>query len=538
MTTSHATLSWFQTHRRVIAALCLFAFAFVFFLWLQDDPTFADPDSFYHAKMALLIRDQGIVKDFPWLQATVLAKSYTDQHLLYHIALIPFVTFFQPIVGIKIATVLLAAAVVEMVYLLLSALRVRFAVLYAFILLAIGPFIFRMSLAKAPSVSMLFLLSGILLMFKRRRWWLFILSFLYVWAYGGFTLLLVAAAIWSGIGFFEQFMQSPARIGRRPLGLMMHSFVRNEHVRTVFSVFSGIILGVVINPYFPHNLFFYWSQLVQIGIINYHSVIGVGNEWYPYPFMDLISSTIFLTVIVIIALVLFSVFLRSQRRRSWMFFIMAAFFFLLTLKSKRYVEYYVPFGMLFGATALDTSLGRIDFRHFLRDVMGWYFKHKVFAMILIVYFLVTLPAIAVRDTVSIKGDLRGGSSVTKFAAASSWLENNTPEHAVVFHSSWDEFPLLFYHNTHNYYIVGLDPTFMYTYNKDLYQKNVDITTGVGVPKIQQVLQKDFKANYVFIEKHHGGMHSLISALPDAKLVYEDSEAWIYYLPPVQNDSSS
>lgn len=520
--------SWLNEHRRPLIALGIFVVAFIFLLWLQADPTFADPDSFYHAKSALILRDEGVVEEFPWLQFTNLNEAYTNQHFLYHAFLIPFVTAFDPVVGVKIATILLAAGLILLSYLFLSSFRVRLAWLYPILLLVVTPFVFRISLAKAPSVSIMFLIAGIWLMMRGKHWWLFALSFAYVWAYGGFALILIAVGLWSGLGILKDVIEKRKHTSPDISGhSIFYRVIHNKHVRTIVATVSGVIAGVVINPYFPQNLSFIWSQLVKIGIVNYRDVIGVGNEWYSYKFIELISNTIFLTVIVLVAAVLFVIFIKNQRQRSWFFILLTIFFFVLTLKSKRYVEYYVPFGMLFGAFSLHDALTHVDLRKFLKDIVSWYFRQKIFATILLIYFLITLPVLAVRDIRTIKRDLGGGSNVQRFAASSEWLAQNTPQGAVVFHSSWDEFPILFYHNSHNYYIIGLDPTFMYEYDKELYKQMVDITTGVYVENVGTVLKEDFRSSYVFVEKNHTAMKTTIENISGAKLVYSDDEAWIY-----------
>ncbi len=45
---------------------------------------------------------------------------------------------------------------------------------------------------------------------------------------------------------------------------------------------------------------------------------------------------------------------------------------------------------------------------------------------------------------------------------------NTPEGELVFQTDWDDFPRLFFYNTHNTYLIGLDPTYMQLYNSKLY----------------------------------------------------------------------
>src|SRR3989338_11391151 len=85
-----------------LLSLIIFASALSLFSYLQFDQTFADPDSFYHAKMARLLAERGVITEFPWLSATNLKSSFIDHHFLYHLALAPFVKLWPPLIGLKI----------------------------------------------------------------------------------------------------------------------------------------------------------------------------------------------------------------------------------------------------------------------------------------------------------------------------------------------------------------------------------------------------------------------------------------------------
>src|SRR3989344_7569457 len=102
-----------------------FLLTFSFFLFLQAEPVFPDPDSFYHLKIAELIGERGVVQDFPWLTFTGLTHYYTDQHFLYHVFLAPFVVFFDPVFGVKFATVFINAAFFALCAAFLIRFRVR-----------------------------------------------------------------------------------------------------------------------------------------------------------------------------------------------------------------------------------------------------------------------------------------------------------------------------------------------------------------------------------------------------------------------------
>jgi hypothetical protein len=52
----------------------------------------------------------------------------------------------------------------------------------------------------------------------------------------------------------------------------------------------------------------------------------------------------------------------------------------------------------------------------------------------------------------------------------TWLKNNTKKGDIVFNASWNWFTTLFYYDTDNYYIAGIEPRFLYDYNHELYWK--------------------------------------------------------------------
>lgn len=500
--------------------LLIFLIAFLFFFYLQYDPTLADPDSFYHAKMALLIKDQGIIKDFPWLQYTILKDYYTDQHFLYHILLIPFVSFLNPLVGLKLATVILASLLIVVFYWFFRKMEVRWPVFFCLLLLLINPFTFRISLAKAPSLSIIILTLGLYLIFNYRYRLLLPLAFIFVWAYGGFPLLLVFSATFVAVSIIFRFWKKVPKFDYKKI-------FKNPSLKVFFSSLIGLGMGVIINPYFPKNLNFYEHQFIKIGIINYQKIIGVGGEWYPWKFIELVSGTVFLSIILLIVLVLFFIYFKKQSPKSWTLLILTIFFFLLSLKSRRYVEYYVPIGTLFSAISLTDSLRGINLKKIFHQGLEFYQKRKILVLTVLLYFLISLPYIAIRDILHDKQDLKRGLPYNKFEAASSWLEKNTPSNSIVLHSDWDEFPILFYYNTHNYYIVGLDATFMYKYNKDLYWKWVRITTGQERDYLYKIVRDDFRASYVFLEKDHIAMDQNLRNNQKFDLVYEDKETKIY-----------
>lgn len=527
---------WGRSEWHWLSYVMVFTVSFLMFLGLQASPVFSDPDSFYHAKMAVLMRDRGVIHEFPWLDLTVLGENYTDQHFLYHVLLIPFVTWLPPLVGIKLATVVFAALLAVTVYWLLRQFRVGWAFGLVILLILIRPFVFRMMLAKAPSTSLIFLLVGLGWIFHYHLRRLFGLAFLYVWYYGGFALLTVIAVTYAvvsaglnrltGVHVHRWVEKIFALVGRharrfrhRPLNLWL-----------VGTVVAGTLAGLVINPYFPANLTFYSHQLINIGIINFRSVIGVGGEWYPYGFSELIAGSAFASLLILIALAAMVLKFRRPSKQTITLALLTVFFLVLTLKSRRYVEYYVPFAVLFAGFSLHDSLAQSRGGEVWRELRRLLLQSswaRWMAGFVAAVILFGFGYLAARDYVGNWRDLRQGFSATRLEAVSQWLMANTPPGSRVVHSDWDEFPVLFYHNSHNTYIVGLDPTFLYKADEQRYWAWVDITLGRYTGDVHAAVTDTLDSQYILVANGHDVMDVFFRNDDRFLLRYRDAEARVY-----------
>ena len=97
------------------------------------------------------------------------------------------------------------------------------------------------------------------------------------------------------------------------------------------------------------------------------------------------------------------------------------------------------------------------------------------------------------------------------------------------HTDWDDFPMLFYHNSQNYYIVGLDPTFMYNYNSKLYQLFADITMAKVSTGLSRKIKENFNARYFVVEAGRDKLNEYLQLDPGFDMVYEDEDGRLYKL---------
>lgn len=459
---------------------CLFLFTL-----LQLHPTFPDPDSFYHARIASMMAS-GPVINFPWLPLTTLAHSFIDHHFLYHILLIPFVSLFDPLIGLKIATTLFASGFLTLFYLLLrsfpgSPKLSKSQALFFLCFLALNTmFMFRLNLGKIPAVSLFVFFCGLYAISKTRLRTVFGLSFLFVWLYGGWPLLPFAATI----GWIARSLSCNEK--KEEIASFFKNLLSWNNLSLPLASFSGALCGLIINPYFPTNIYFYWIQTFKIAVLNVLSNIPVGAEWYPagITFVPSHGPTLILLVFALCAFILPGIFnsygKESVKKRTWQQWMLCALtliFLFLTLKSRRYGEYFAPIATLFCAQILESFMHRAQLTRFYLFIKKNLSNIFSFKGIVALYFIIIAPAVITTNILQVITVYQDGYTFNQYKQGMKWLIKNTPDHSLVFHNRWDDFPLFFYQNKHNQYISGLDPRFLLEKNSDLAKKYADLTDG-------------------------------------------------------------
>lgn len=468
-------------------------------------PDMPDNDGFYHIKLAYLMRTEGLKPEFSYLPLSILNQDeFYDHHFLFHVALIPF-TFGDLRVGAKWAAVVFSALAFLAVWFLFHRQRVPFSWLWALALLGISDaFLYRMSITRAQSLSLGVLALGLLWLLEGKYWRLAILSFLYVWMYDAFPLL---AAL--GVLHFVAVAMTERRLEYRPL---------------IF-IGGGIILGMLINPYFPVNITFSIQHMLP-KLTNATSV-RVGNEWYPYDTAQILKNS--LPALVAFASGIFALGLAGRKMtvRTALALLAALLFGLMLFQARRFVEYFPPFALIFAAfawTPLISDVQPEDQTEELVDPTRQTLLSRISypAILLAAFVLLT----AFKSIPAAQKSIQDSKSYTLYANASTWLKENSPEGSRVFQTDWDDFPRLFFYNTHNSYLAGLDPTYMQLFNPKLYDLWVKISRG-DVDKPSRYISKSFGASYVHTDLSHVDFLDMAKNDPGLKEVFRDSQAVIF-----------
>lgn len=201
---SQTWTQWFGTDEAINWVYLIFGFfAIILIMVLLQFSTQAiccgDWDGYYHIKWSLLLwesfKSGGWLPQFIWLPLTVLnARDYADHHFLFHLLQIPFLWFFEPVTAAKLAAVFYGSLAIFSVYWLMFRYQIDYLLLWlAALLTCASSFLFRINMAKAPPLTIIYTIAGIYLLFERKYVWLLPLMFAFVWTYSLFPLLLFAA---------------------------------------------------------------------------------------------------------------------------------------------------------------------------------------------------------------------------------------------------------------------------------------------------------------------------------------------------------
>lgn len=519
--------------RSWIASGLLFFIAFGLFISLElQSEGLADPDGYFHIKYAALLVQfgYGAVHAFPWLTASTWSQDHVDLQFGYHILLTPFSQILHPLViGAKISAAFFSALFVTAVYFMFRFLGIQRPLLWCVILLvSSGTFLLRLTFPRAFIFGVLLTMVGLLLIQARRYWALGAVAFLFAWLYVAAPLLLIVAIL-----------------------SLIASFILKKtfSVTSSLVVLLGLFVGYMLRPDFPPTTFFsilvpYFERVKGVDL-------AVGAENSPLALSDLLSGFP-LVLSFFLACTILCVWQLARRVEahqstdekvlSFSLLLVAWFFLLLSFISIRFTEYWVPFTILFCAIITRPYLERLNTQFFLNN---WWRKHALSLLFVTVLILWVIAHNIIAATTTI----RTSEPLEKFEQAAYWLRDNTPKKSVVFHTDWDDFPKLFYYNDHNYYIVGLDPTFMYVRDKNLYWLWRNISDwGVAVDRelslqeinqhetlqnpeeVARAIRERFQSETVFVPRERVILRIFLLTNPEHfTVVYQDQDATIFHI---------
>ncbi|MBX3244794.1 MAG: hypothetical protein KF685_10090 [Acidobacteria bacterium] len=545
--------TYLETEEATRLVYLIFAFAATamvmsFLQFRTDAICCGDWDGYYHIRWSQLLWESlssgKWLPTFEWLPLTVLnPQDYNDHHFLFHLLQIPFLWFFEPVMAAKIAAIVFATLAIFSVYWLLHRYKVDYPLIwFGAIMSCANMFFYRMNMAKAPPLTIIFTVAGIYMLFERKYKWLLPLMFAFVWTYSLFPLLFIGAVIWTAIIAWNE---------------------RKFEWEPLAYTGGGMILGNIINPYFPNNLTLFWEHAATKIKVGSDFAVTVGNEWYSYSGMDLLTHFPVALIAMIVGYVLFVPRNGKLPEKATFFMVFVTILLAAQFRSKRFAEYFPPFAILFAAFSWQAFTAKKVAElpaEFARDMEPYLDAEKTrsdmivasvkqaaawtLGIVLIFSFMANMLGLQ-RLGIEYGGLMRTISSNEKderYRAAMQWAtgtddkgNENIPAGERILNANWDDFPKLFFLNTKHSYVYGLDPNYLFSENPDLYKLLTEITTGKQ-DDAGPLIRERFGANWVFTDAEENDQ--MVAKLLEngwADVVYTDDEARILKLRPQKGD---
>ena len=448
-----------------------------------------DADTAYHAAVGQLIREHGILRSFPWTPFSWLSDHYADKELLFHLLFLPFMGLGW-ITASKFVGTLLGAGLLFVLYLVLRAEKVCFAWIWALLPLAAADvFVFRFALVRPHLMSIPL---GFLLLWSAARGRLLLLaavSAIYPWAYSAFwqlpLVLLVAV--------------EGARVlsGDRP------------RWKPAATVFAGLLAGWSIHPNAWNLLEFNWLVMVDVlfrGAWQSRGGIDLGLEFLPFTAAQwarwLLACTLMTAVGGVLAW-------RSRKTdpAPLAFALAATAFGILTIRTARFAEYFIPFA----AVAMALASRSIPWRGVPVAVFG-------------ISLLYTGAPLA--ET------LKGLGSRTELIPphTASWLRQQIPPGAQVFTTEWGHTGTYMLALPDRKFIVALDPTLFLVKDPELYRLWYRIPRDPK-PGTADIIRRQFGARYVvsFSDWQFDRFYELLASEPGVRTLLVTDRLMVYDL---------
>jgi len=555
---NHQTMIEYIKERSYLCTLLAFSFFFLVFfvLYFSVGTLSSGDDHFFHFRFAEGMREHGLLQSFYDFKAIYFSKMaqgteyFVYYNFLFYLVIIPF-TFIQPLfLGIKLYGALAAALAFTALFWCLTKLSVRNPFVWSVILGAIAghSLLWRFFTSRPFTLAPALLLLLLYFLHKKKYLGVFAISAVYLfWHSSTFFFPLFIMATYT---VFEAFY------GKSP--------DRNNILACVAGVVGAVGLAYALSPNFLLFMYDTVFGIYRETILGQVVAIPEGMELYKADFFDFIKVNSLLVGALIVSTVMFifnyvnsklssegDIVSESDGNKKVLLgtsFGLAICFFLGTIVlSRRFQDFFTFFSALFIALSWDSVSEYIL-------VSNKVARRGVAAglSVCLIYFFGA-------NMLSIQAVISNSSSVESLRPVGEWLNDNVPKDGIVFNTSWNWFPQLYYHSPTHRYVIGLEPRFLYVYDPKLYfkwfhigsdgyvcsvEKCSALTAAVDFAKRQKAFRatwykkegdeiadtifKDFHSSYLITSKEMTNLNSILDNNTRFDKVFSSKETYFIY----------
>lgn len=445
-----------------VASVFLLFFSCFSLIYFSLNRFISMDDPFFHIRFAEIFRERGITAftNFHWLYFSKISQNqsyFIYYNFLFYVILLPL-TFVKPLFfGLKLYGVISASLSFSILYYFLYRIKINnpfFWVMGLFSVLNYGS-VARFLVMRPFTLAPVLLLLLLYFSYKKKYLAIFALSVIYFfWHTATFFFPVAIVGIYS---IFENF------------------YGKKLDWKLIATPLIGITISFLATLLFAPGLFIYMKNII-FGVL-YDTVVGKsinlaeGGEVYSANVFDFIrANTIIIALLIIACTFEFFYYIARKKKkietenaefisgrimRTSLFFLSICFL-LGTFFSKRNGDFFLIFSTVYIAVAGNIFINSVKIRlDLIKKSIKW-------------GLVVTIVFIFIGNFIFLHDQISSGGAYDSIQGTAEWLKTNTKEGEVVFNPTWNWFTLLFYYNTHNNYIVGIEPRFLYDYNPQLY----------------------------------------------------------------------
>lgn len=463
--------------KNLFSATGWFLFVFFFFFIVHTNINgFFGNDPYYHAAHSSYYFNQWHYLD-NWIELHFFSSRPVDPYLLFHKLGGKFISLFGKELGFKIYGSALAAVATSVFFVFLKLLKVKKPHLWTIFFLFSSTFFFsRLFLIRSYLLAIPLILSCYYLI-KQEKWlYLLLISFFYSLYYTLGVFVLILAAAFAAVSFYEnkEFYWQP----------LLYSFL-------------GVSLGAALHPQplnYLHQIYVHTFEIFYLKLTGVN--LPTGTEINLDSFSDLLLNN-YLTVLLYLPAiaVFFAGYKKQQLKQYSPLFVITLFWFLLMVFVPRAVEYWHPFAILFAALIFSNIKLPESALDKLKEKFYWKKKNitKGF-LVLVVSTLLVVNATAT-TTKRVKSH-KNSTEPEYFQDVAEYIQKDSNGRDLIFFTNWSLFPKFFYFNQQNRYITGFDPVYAYNYNQEKYWLWLNLSThGIPCKSERPCIQSEAKNYY-------------------------------------------
>lgn len=505
----------------------LFFFSIFFSVHLLKNGFWSIDDPYYHAKHSyLMAQTHNLSLVEPWMQFNFLNYAPTDPWWGYHVIMAGLIQVFGIFLGAKIFTAILAGLAMLVFYWLLNEFNAKKPFILTVLFFSSSSFFeYRLFLERPFLLALIILPLAFWLLIKKKNFLLFLLSTLFALLYNLAPLIILLSVFYIAV---------ESIISKKKLSDIRTLKQLSLFLKPFLSSFFGVLLGILLHPQslnYLNVIYIHFGKVIFLRLAGVN--LGIGNEVQIGDFFSFVSNNIIIFCAFIVSIAIFLSFKKIRNDLINLFlFLISGFWFLVALLVPRGGDFWVPFSWLFVVYTF-MSFRRTEEYRMINDSI----RSKIDLRILKPIIISVLAVLILNNFVQIMDYVykTNDSEDIYYRQANEWLKNNTEKNSVIFYNNWSYWPRMFFFNDHNRYIAGMDPTFLYEYDKNLFwlwnnisKKGMacdqpdgcfDLSPRQKMAGIKSAIKEKFNSNYIFIAADP--KDKLLSVIKNRKQDFEE-----------------